>query len=277
LGSEEHIFSYTSHRTESSKLGSLFYETAGNGDTALLLIHGFPFDRRLWYKLVPLLKNVTLILPDMPGVGNSSIAGDTASMEDYAEAMIAVLDQQNISRCLVAGHSMGGYVALALADLYPERISGLSLVHSSSYADDDERKAKRDQVLNFIAENGAQAFTQAFVPGPFAPDYTNTPEIETLIKWADDCTAEGLTAAVKAMKNRPDRSYVLEQLNVPVQFIVGEKDPVFNYAIAFKQATYPKISKVHFMQNIGHMGMIESTEETARALNSFVTFCTERI
>lgn len=75
-------------------------------------------------------------------------------MEDYAEAMIAVLDQLNISRCLVAGHSMGGYVALAMADLYPERISGLSLVHSSSYADDDERKVKRDQVLNFIAENG---------------------------------------------------------------------------------------------------------------------------
>lgn len=89
------------------------------------------------------------------------------------------------------------------------------------------------------------------------------------MKWAEDCSAEGLIAAVKAMKNRPDRSYILEQLNVPVQFIVGERNSVFNYAIAFKQATYPKISMVHFMRNIGHMGMIENYRRNSPGAEQF--------
>ena len=194
-------------------------------------------------------------------------------MEAYADSLQTVLDAEGITQCTIAGHSMGGYVALALAERYAHRLNGLSLVHSSAYADDEERKRKREQVIAFIAQNGAGQFTRSFIPGPFSPDFSNTPEIDKLIHWAEDCTAEGLIAAVEAMKQRPDRTAILSQLQVPVQFITGGKDPVFSYRTAFEQATLPKVSMIQYIKETGHMGMIEHTEATATALQAFVELC----
>ena len=273
MGSEDYIFSYTAHRTGSTTLGSVFYETAGEGPVTLLLLHGFPFDRRLWYKLIPQLKGAKIILPDLPGFGNSALTANEASMETYAEAIYTVLQCEGTSRVILAGHSMGGYIALAFAEKYPHMVSGLSLIHSSAFADDEDRKLKREQVKAFITQHGAQQFTRSFVPGPFSPDFTNTPEIETLIHWAEDCTAEGLIAAVEAMKNRPDRTHVLKNLTIPVQFITGEKDPIFNPGITYQQAVIPTTGIIDLMKDSGHMGMIENADEMANMLTGFIQFC----
>lgn len=273
MGSEDHIFSYTAHRTGSTTLGSVFYETAGDGPVTLILLHGFPFDRRLWYKLIPQLKGAKIILPDLPGFGNSALTANEASMETYAESIYAVLQSEAVKHVIMAGHSMGGYVALAFAEKYPHLLSGLSLIHSSAFADDQDRKLKREQVKAFITQHGAQQFTRSFVPGPFSPDFTNTPEIETLIHWAEDCTTDGLIAAVDAMKNRPDRTHVLKNLQVPVQFITGEKDPIFIPDITYQQAVIPATAVIDLMKDTGHMGMIEQADEMAKMLTGFIQLC----
>jgi pimeloyl-ACP methyl ester carboxylesterase len=270
----EKIFSLHENRTGLPQLGSVFYERCGEPSApCLVLIHGFPFDRRLWYKLIPHLSGLQLIIPDLPGVGNSTIKAATMRMEDYALCIKAVLEQEGIGRCVLAGHSMGGYVALAFAELYPSMLAGLSLVHSSALADDEERKKKRMQIMEFIRMQGVEKFARSFVPGPFAPSYADEQEKEKLIRWASECSAEGLLAATDAMLHRPDRTHVLREASMPVQWIIGDKDPVFQAETSFAQAALSERVQIDLLKESGHMGMIEETRLMAEALKTFCEFC----
>src|SRR5688500_15068769 len=101
----------------------LAYERRGQG-TPLVLLHGFPLDHHLWDKVVPLLEDsFDIIVPDLRGFGNSTMLDASHSMDDYASDIVNLLDRLNIQKAAIVGHSMGGYVALAFARLYPERIS----------------------------------------------------------------------------------------------------------------------------------------------------------
>ncbi|MBX7205725.1 MAG: alpha/beta hydrolase [Bacteroidia bacterium] len=273
------LFHLYENRTELPTLGSVFYESTGNntGTLPLVLIHGFPFDRRLWYNLIPELDQTPVIIPDLPGVGNSTLLQPACTMNDYADVIAAILEKEQIKKCVVAGHSMGGYAALAFANKYPDKLAGLSLVHSTAYADDADRKQKRDQTIAFLNEYGASPFVNAFIPGPFAPGYSNEDELKKLKNWAADCTTQGLITMVNAMKNREDLTQLLASTNVPVQWIIGKLDPVFLYTGSIQQATLSKISMIDLLPDCGHMGMIEKPEETAEALRRFLDYCVRRL
>lgn len=271
------LFCLYENRTELTTLGSVFYECTGNGKIPLVLIHGFPFDRRLWYNIITELENISIIIPDLPGVGNSPLLQPTCTMADYAECIAAILKKEQVEKCVIAGHSMGGYVALAFAQKYPDKLAGLSLVHTTAQADDAERRQKRDQVITFLKEQGAVPFATAFIPGPFAPGYANEDELKKLKHWAADCTTQGLIAAVNAMKNREDLTHILPTIGVPVQWIIGKLDPVFPYATSIHQATLSATSMIHLLSGCGHMAMIEKPEETAEAFTQFMDYCERRL
>src|SRR3990170_4714619 len=113
----------------------LAYTRRGKG-TPLVLLHGYPLDHHLWEEVAPLLEDTfDLILPDLRGFGESTTVGSPYTMDDYASDVAGLLNQLGIQKAAIAGHSMGGYVALAFARLYPERISGLGLVSSQVPAD----------------------------------------------------------------------------------------------------------------------------------------------
>ena len=133
----------------------LYCEERGKGPLPLMLVHGFPFEHSLWNEVAAQLESETrLLLPDLRGYGLSPTPEGIYTMEAMAADLKALLDRLGIQRVALAGHSMGGYVALAFAEAYPERLAGLAMVMSAAAADAPERKTARYQQAEEIARQG---------------------------------------------------------------------------------------------------------------------------
>lgn len=118
----------------------LAYRKFGEGPV-IVLLHGFPENGNLWRDIWPALaKHNTVIIPDLPGSGESTFANEDLSIEHLAESVKLILDKEGIDEIVLAGHSMGGYIALAFAEKYPVMLRGLSLIHSTAAPDSDEKK-----------------------------------------------------------------------------------------------------------------------------------------
>ncbi|OYU97673.1 MAG: alpha/beta hydrolase [Bacteroidetes bacterium B1(2017)] len=236
----------------------LNYLKTGSGNTTLVLIHGYCENNTCFTEQVLFFKDhATVIAIDLPGFGSSpSKAGIT--IEQMAELVQDVLAHENIQECILIGHSMGGYVTLAFAELFPSMLLGFGLIHSTTFADTDERKAKRLQVISFIEENGKEAYIKNFIPGLFAP--TTSKEISSrAISEGLISDAEGIKAAALAMKDRPDRSFILKQTNLPVFFGIGKLDALIPEQAMFEQAAMCNKAYVAYLQKSAHMGMMEES------------------
>src|SRR6202790_784201 len=149
----------------------LEYEVRGTG-LPVMLVHGFTEDRRIWNPLLAGIENkYNWILPDLPGCGGSAFNRSLSQLKDFSEALKAITDQENIARLVIIGHSMGGYISLAFAEKYPEKMSALGLFHSSSYADTSEKKASREKNIHFIQKQGAALFVEQAIPGLFSESF----------------------------------------------------------------------------------------------------------
>ncbi|HSZ33683.1 MAG TPA: alpha/beta hydrolase [Puia sp.] len=247
---------------------SLEYEIKGTG-MPVMLVHGFTEDRRIWHPLLKGLENkYKWILPDLPGSGHSSFNKSVPELKDFAESIHAIADFENIDRLVLIGHSMGGYISLAFAEKYPERISALGLFHSSSYADSDEKKEARDKNIRFIQKHGSPLFIEQAIPGLFS-DYFKSKypeEIRKLIERYANFKEDSLVLYLNAMKNRPSTTSVLKSITKPVLFIMGEEDKAVPLKDALEQCHLPQISYIHILTQTAHMGMIENTS----LCNSFV-------
>lgn len=234
----------------------LNYLKTGSGKTTLVLIHGYCENNTCFTEQVLFFKDhATVIAIDLPGFGLSpSIAAITI---DYmAELVHEVLVQEKVQKCILLGHSMGGYVTLAFAELFPSLLLGFGLIHSTSYADTDERKAKRLQVVSFIEEHGKEAYINNFIPGLFAPT-SSKENISSAISQGLISEAEGIKAAALAMKDRPDRTSILKQTNLPVFFGIGKLDALIPEQAMFEQAGLCKVAYIAYLQKSAHMGMME--------------------
>jgi pimeloyl-ACP methyl ester carboxylesterase len=235
----------------------------------VMLVHGFTEDRRIWDPLLKGMENkYGWILPDLPGSGGSPFNGSLSQLKDFAEALNALLEHENISEVVLIGHSMGGYISLAFAEKYPEKIRGLGLFHSSSYQDSAEKKDSREKNIRFIQKNGPQAFVEQAIPGLFSDGFkTEHPEeIRKLTDRYANFTLDSLVLYLDAMKNRPATTGVLETITKPVLFIMGEEDKAVPIKDALEQCHLPRISYIHILTHTAHMGMIENTS----LCNSFV-------
>ena len=142
----------------------LAYTRRGKG-TPLVLVHGFPLDHHLWDQVIPLLEDTfDLIIPDLRGFGESSTVDSFYTMEDYAADLAGLLDHLGVQKTAIAGHSMGGYIALAFARLYPDRVGGLGLVSSQVLADSEERKQGRYKSAAEVAEHGIGSVVETMTP-----------------------------------------------------------------------------------------------------------------
>src|SRR5687768_16052077 len=138
----------------------LFYRTYGKGNP-LMFVHGFAEDGNIFSNQIAFFeKDYHVIVPDLPGSGQSEFNQSIDTIEGYADAILAVLNAEKISEAMVIGHSMGGYITLAIADRSPQRLETFGLFHSSAYADDDEKKNARNKSIDFIKEHGAAKFLE---------------------------------------------------------------------------------------------------------------------
>lgn len=248
---------------------SIHYKVYGKGRPVVLL-HGIPVDSNVWNGMATSLQNNFLIItPDVPGSGESEmLEGENVSIEDYADAVKAILDAEVINQCTMIGHSMGGYITLAFAEKYPEILNGFGLFHSTAYADDEEKKQTRRKAIEFIKANGAYAFLRTSTPNLFSGK-EHLKEMEDIIEDGKKFNADALIQYYRAMINRPDRTHVLKQFNKPVLFIIGEKDIVVPLQSSLQQCHLPAISHVHILET-GHMGMIEESNKSTHFTKSFL-------
>ena len=257
---------------------SLHSTEFGQGEKIIVLLHGFPESKDVWRRLTPLLQeDFRVLCPDLPGAGNSPFEGAQLSVEDMARALADTLQDKGIHQPIVlAGHSMGGYVALAFADLFPEMLAGLSLVHSSCHSDSEEKILNRRKSIRLLEKGGKEVFVREMIPNLFgaaakekAPDL-----IQEQIKRGMDMPVQSMIRFYEAMIARPDRCRVLEQAPFPVQIIAGKEDNLIPVKESMAQARLPNRSLVSALA-AGHMGMLETPQQVADDLRQFARYCFE--
>src|SRR6266511_632939 len=188
----------------------LAYDRRGKrGSAPLVLLHGYPLDHHLWDEVAPLLEDTfDLILPDLRGFGESSIADSSPTIEDYAGDIAGLLDTLNIQKTAIVGHSMGGYVALAFARLYPERVSGFGLVSSQVLPDPPDRKEGRYKSAADVAENGISS-----VVTTMTPKFTTDEKLQAFARASmEQQQPVAYIGALKSMAERTDSTPLLSSL-----------------------------------------------------------------
>nr|WP_315183401.1 alpha/beta hydrolase [uncultured Flavobacterium sp.] len=244
------------------------YSDTGKG-TAIILLHGFLENKTMWQDFIPelSLKN-RIITIDLLGHGETECLGYVHSMEDNADVVHEVLSNLRIRKAVFVGHSMGGYVALAFAELFPESIKGLVLLNSTSRADSDERKANRDRAIVAVKQNYA-SFIRMSIANLFSEDNREKliDEIEKVKIEALKTPLQGIVASLEGMKIRKDREVLLHLTPYPKLLILGEKDPVLNLVETKEQIENTTVQLVTFPD--GHMSTIENKKEVLKVLSRF--------
>lgn len=249
------------------------YQIAGSG-AVVLLLHGFGEDSQELQAIFERLQNsYQVVLPDLPGSGRSPFAQSVASSIDaMGEAMLALMQSIGPTPFTVLGHSMGGYIALAMAAKQPQQLQAMGLLHSTAFADSETKKETRYQAMHIIAQKGAAFFLRTAIPGLFTPEFakTQSASLDTLVQKGEQFEAAALIAYYQAMIDRPDRTSVLRQLKIPVLFMVGQWDKACPLEDLLQQVHLPEISEMHLLQHTAHMGMLEEPELFYSGIHSFL-------
>jgi len=249
---------------------SIFYTDQGTGP-CIVLLHGFTETSKIWTRFArELSRSFRVVTIDLPGFGKSECVSDVHTMDLFADVVRFVLRKLGIKKCMMAGHSMGGFVTLAFAKKYTPMLKGLALFHSHPYADSDEIKRNRDRTVRVLRESHVNFITQ-FIPSLFAPASVPrfSKEIEGLMKEAAKSSPESLIASTEGMKLRADSSEFLKGTDLPVLFIVGMQDARAPLDRIGEMILLPKKSDSLVLKEIGHMGYLEAYPETIHAIRCF--------
>jgi len=238
---------------------------------AVILLHGFLGAQIIWKPFVDKLsKTNRVVTVDLLGHGNTSCLSYLHSMEEMAEAVQFVLSHLKLRKYFLVGHSLGGYVSLALAENNPDNIKGLVLFHSTAKADTEKKKLDRVRTENVIKRN-ATIFVEESIPNLF---YTVKKQhkrvIEKAKKIALSTSKQGMIAALEGMRVRLDREIVLKFAPYPILFIIGKEDNVLPYKELEMQAALSEKAKFITLEEVGHMGLLEAKEKTIALIKQFV-------
>lgn len=200
----------------------------GPSGPTVVFLHAFPMDHRMWLPTTDRLAGVPLLLVDAPGFGESEPKSDTPSLDAFADEIVAGLGKYGIERIIPVGNSMGGYVALAIAERHPDVVAGLGLISTRADADSVTDKAVRfENLINMLAGSRESILTPQ-VESMFT-DSTRRARPEVVaqaVEWSRHASDEGISWAQRAMAARPDRRHVLEAFDGPVMVMHGEADTI---------------------------------------------------
>ena len=238
---------------------------------ALLFLHGFCESGEMWRHLADSLSTQYRVLcPDLPGFGASPITHPITCLEDVAEQLEGWIDAHQIKNPIVLGHSLGGYVALALLERMGDRIQAIGLLHSTAYADDLEKKEMRNRVLTFLKKHGAAKFVSSFVPQLF-PEHRREELADAMAHAIEDgqrSSLEGLLAYTVAMRDRQDRIAILQQFAGSKLLLAGTLDG--SVKIESSRAQQGTFTHYIELEGVGHLGMVEEKEKTLAVVEDFV-------
>jgi pimeloyl-ACP methyl ester carboxylesterase len=265
----------------SYKQKNIAYRIIGNGQP-VVLIHGFGEDSKIWDKQIDFLASYCqLIVPDLPGSGKSALvtekdlsrsSDESISISDYADIINALLLAENIDCCIMLGHSMGGYITLAFAEKYAEKLLKFGLVHSSALADTEEKKATRLKGIELMDTYGAAPFLKNTIPNLFSSNFKkeHLEMVSSLIDASQLFSTQACKQYYRAMMNRPDRTSVLKGNPKPILFVIGTEDVAAPMADVLPQTTLPIQPYHYILEGVGHMGMWEATVQLNQILIDFI-------
>jgi 3-oxoadipate enol-lactonase len=253
----------------------LAYDEGGSG-TPCLFVHGFPHNRSLWApQLQGLTVNVRCVAPDLRGFGETTVS-PPFSMDRYADDLAALLDVLHIERAVVAGLSMGGYVAFAFWRRHAHRVRGLVLCNTKAGADSEEAREKRRGVMALAREKGSSAVADTMMTGMLGkttrekrPEITNT--VHRMISSAP---VEGIVGALEAMMNRPDSNPTLATVNVPTMIVTGDEDTTIPVEESRAMHAAVRGSSLEIISGAGHLSNLERPAAFNHVFSEFLATLT---
>lgn len=261
-------------KTTTFKKGKVTFSDTGKGRVVVLL-HGFLGSHEIWEQTITnLSKSYRVIAIDLPGHGGTDNFGYVHSMELMAKCVKKVLEHLKLKRYVLIGHSMGGYAALAFADLFPDDIRGICLYHSSAYADSEEKKRDRSRSIKVVKAN-PKIYTNEVIRNLFATKNLKylKKELAFATKIAGKTKKQGIVASLEGMKDRIDRRIILTLVEYPIMMVIGEHDNVLPAAQLLEQSEKIQNKQILYLEHDGHMGFLESPKVSNKALRQFLRKC----
>ena len=250
----------------------LAYTDAGLGQ-AVVLLHGYPFNRSLWNEQAAALSNsYRVITPDLRGLGESDASPGAATMNRMAQDVAELLDRLEISRAIIGGLSMGGYVALAFYNQFPSRVRALILADTRAQADTNEGKQARFQQAEKALAEGMAGIADSMLPKLLTPEtVSKRPE---LVKRVRDMMLktkpEGAAGALLGMAERDDHTPLLSQISCPALILVGREDPITPVQDSEKMHREIAGSHLVVLENAAHVSNLERTDQFNEEILKFL-------
>ena len=252
-----------------------WYEEKGRG-LPVVLLHGFPLDRRIWIsQLDDLSAAARIITPDLAGFGRSR-SGKPFTMESMADNLRELLKQLDALPCVLGGLSMGGYVSLAFARKYAGDLRGLMIINSKAEADNGPAREGRAKMIEMVKTQGPPAIAEAMFPKMLCQKTIDEqPKIANFVRsMMNACPALTVEHALAAMRDRPDSSELLANLTMPVHFIGGEFDAISPPDLVKAMQSRAPGSGMTIIQSAGHLTPLERPAEVTRAIAEFIATIT---
>lgn len=250
----------------------LDFKIAGQGEV-ITLIHGFCADESIWDTLVEELRDYKIILVSLPGHAQKP-ANSPFTIESLSDEIETFYQENNIEKSVIIGHSMGGYIAAAYTQKYPNRVQGMLFFHSSMYADTAEKKENRTKSIEFVQKYGAKILIQELVVKLFSDKYKeeNPTVVSDRIKSALQMSDETILYCLHALRDRTDRAS-LAQVNKPIAYIIGKDDKLFSAQNLLAEACLHSNTHILLANKSGHLAMIEEPKICNSFIMNFIHYC----
>lgn len=238
----------------------------------LVLIHGFCESNKIWTGLSQELSDeFRVICPDLPGFGKSPLPEKTFTLDQIGELLVHWLKDLGIKRCMVIGHSLGGYIALEMLRRFDGFVQSIVLFNSTAFGDPDDKKENRNKLIGFIREYGVEPFLKTFVPSLFYPPTATEYQhiIEQITRDGASISPEAVMYYAAAMRDRPDSTDLLIKYGERIFLIAGEFDQ--NVPLEKSKIIASHLPKNHaqIMPESAHMSVFEQSEQSCRAVRTF--------
>lgn len=241
----------------------------------VILLHGFIESKETW-KLYhkELSKSHNTISIDLLGHGETDSVGYIHTMEEMAEAVKLVIKEESIRKAFIVGHSMGGYVALAFCEMYPDNVAGLCLFNSTAKADSDQKKLDRDRAIKVIKKNHEifikEAITNLFSNHENRAKLKSNKQFKETLNIALKTPKQGIIAALEGMKIRDEREIIIKFAPYKILYIIGKNDPLLPYNNLIEQSDLSENASYYLSEKGGHLCFIEDTYPCLDALLKFI-------
>jgi len=250
------------------------YDDLGEGNTPIIFIHGFPFNKSSWQPQIDFLKNINRVIAyDIRGYGESTINNEKLSIGLFADDLIEFMNVLQIKKAIVCGLSMGGYILLNAMHRYPSRFTGIILSDTQCIADSPQAKEKRNQTIKQIELHGINNFASTYLQNIFCIDTLNEKNeiTEKIKKIILSTSQETIVRTLDALANRHEMCSWLNKISAPALILCGKNDAITPPTQSEFLRNKISNSTFHCIDKAGHLANLEQPEEFNNYLNSFLS------